>query len=68
LEQNFRRGQKILDDPASYTGAAPARAVEISTVVSKRLAQLKVELKKSVPKKDFAVEMDELKRALGQKR
>lgn len=56
--------KKILDDPAAYTGAAPARAVEISAVVTKRLTQLKAELKKPTAKKDFAAEIGELKAAL----
>ncbi len=69
--------KKILDDPASYTGVAPARAVEISAAVSKRLSQLKAELKKpAVPfdklrvseKKDFSEQVEELKAALGQRR
>jgi adenylosuccinate lyase len=60
--------KKILDDPTTYTGAAPARAVEISTAVTKQLSQLKAELKKPVQKKDFSAEIGELEKALGQRR
>jgi adenylosuccinate lyase len=56
--------KKILDDPTSYTGAAPARAVEIASTVAQRLIRLKTELKKPAPKKDFSAEIAELKTAL----
>jgi len=59
--------KKILDDPTTYTGVAPGRAVEISAAVAQRLAQLKTELKKPVHKKDFSREIEELKAALAER-
>jgi len=56
--------KQVLGDPTTYTGAAPERAVEIAATVAKHLAQLKAELKKPIPKKDFSAEIDELKAAL----
>ncbi len=56
--------KKVLEDPTNYTGAAPARTVEISTGIAKRLAQLKTELKKPATEKDFSAEIEELKAAL----
>ncbi len=58
--------KKILDDPTAYTGAAPARAIEIAAAAAKRLAQLKTEQKKPAPKKDFSAEIAELKAAINE--
>ncbi|HLG93568.1 MAG TPA: lyase family protein [candidate division Zixibacteria bacterium] len=55
------QAKKVLDDPAAYTGAASARAVEITAAAVKRLAQLKAELKKPIPRMDFSADIEELK-------